>query len=471
MKSYMNLYVRFFLLLASTGLLLSCNSKLDQIQPQQSIDADNALVDDQSVESALVGAYGILGGGSLYGTNLNLLPELLASSGYLRWQGTFDSYRQVSNKTMTAINREAQRTWIDAYQAINIANTVLANLDKVKNPDLKTTLEGEALFIRGAMLFELLRLYAQPWGAASASSLKGVPIQLTSTTNETQARQKVGRSAVAEVYTQVLADLTNAESLLPTSNQNGRVNRYAASAFLARIYLQQGNFAAARDAAHKVISSNAFALNPSVTLSFINRSTRPTTEDIFMIKQNDQNNAGLTNDGLTTFYAGLPGGIGRGDVAVLEDFFNLYSEADARAKELFYVVDPNNANGAQKPGNIRTGKWTDFAANIPVIRLAEMYLIRAETNFRLNTAVGDNAINDLNQIKVRAKLPPAQTITLDSILLERRLELAFEGLRVHDVKRLQDSTGDFAFNSPKLVLPIPQREMEVNNLLVQNEGY
>ena len=105
------------------------------------------------------------------------------------------------------------------------------------------------------------------------------------------------------------------------------------------------------------------------------------------------------------------------------------------------------------------------------MRIAEMYLTRAEANTRLGTAVGDTPVNDLNTIRNRAGLPDVATATLADILQERRLELAYEGLRIHDIKRTKGSTGEFQYNSPKLVFPIPQRELNVNKNLEPNAGY
>ena len=102
-----------------------------------------------------------------------------------------------------------------------------------------------------------------------------------------------------------------------------------------------------------------------------------------------------------------------------------------------------------------------------------MYLIRAEANFRQGTAVGDEPVNDINLIRNRVNLPSytAGELTLDKILNERRLELAFEGFALDDLKRLKGSVGNLPWNSPKLIFPIPKREIVVNPNLTQNEGY
>jgi hypothetical protein len=106
-----------------------------------------------------------------------------------------------------------------------------------------------------------------------------------------------------------------------------------------------------------------------------------------------------------------------------------------------------------------------------------MYLIRAEANNRLNTSVGATPLVDINTIRNRAGLDPLSSVTLDDILKERKIELAFEGFELHDIKRLGVSTGFFTgggglpYNSPKLIFPIPKRDRIVNANLTQNEGY
>ncbi|PSR57421.1 RagB/SusD family nutrient uptake outer membrane protein [Adhaeribacter arboris] len=461
----------------------SCNDRLD-IEPQDSVDVTKALTTSGDVESAVIGMYSLLGTPELYGTNLNLLPELLASDNYISWQGTFASYRTLARHTLDATNAEASRTWISGFEAINLANTVIKALPVV-DADLKAQLEGEALFVRGIMHFELVRLYAQNYEPGGANTQLGVPIALQSAANEAEAAVTQPRATVAEVYQQVIADLIKAESLLPeSSDRNIRATKYVASAFLARVYLQQGDYAKALEKANSVIASGNYNLNPIVSLAFRNRNT---AESIFEIQQNDQNNAGNSNDGLTTFYASLPGNIGRGDVRILgEDdipqnefgvttLYQQFEPNDTRLTDLIY-----EGTGA-RPGRLRNGKYTEFGANIPVVRLAEMYLIRAEANFRLGSGVGAEPLEDINLIRNRAKATPLTTVTLEDILLERQFELAYEGFRVHDLKRTQgqllvlDNDGlieeTISYDDPILVLPIPQREMDANKLLVQNEGY
>ena len=392
-----------------------------------------------------------------------MLPDLIGGDGTCTWRGTFQSPRQVTNKTMTRDNADANLTWTAAYNAINTANIVLNSLSIVKDPDLKAQIEGEALFIRGIMHFELVRLYGLPWGAAPGNTQLGVAIKIKPTNNEAEAFEKIPRSTVKEVYDLVIADLTKAVTLLPEENEK-RASKYAALAFLSRVYLQQGNYAAALAAADEVIESGLFKLNASVSAVFSNKNT---AESIWEIQQNEQNNAGTSNNGMATFYASMPG-IGRADVRMVTSFIASYPIGDLRRSEWYYV-----GTGA-RPGNTYCGKWKSFSQNLPIIRIAEMYLTRAECKLALIDLTSPTPAEDLAQIKnsIRTNSAAPTIPTIDDVRNERLIELAFEGQRIHNLKRLQRPTGSFVWNDNKLVFPIPQREVDATTgVLVQNPGY
>ena len=453
------------------ALLAACAGRLD-IEPQASIDATTALTNAQNVESAVVGTYSIMGDGDLYGTNLLLLADLLADQDYIRWRGTFQGYRELANKTANGLNSEAARTWRVAYEAINVANNVLDALAVVDDEELRGQLEGEALFVRGVMYFELVRLYALPWNPGDGNGQAGVPLVLRATETAQQAADKQPRASVAQVYERVIDDLTRARTLLPAFNAAGRATTYAASAFLSRVYLQQSRYAEALAEADRIIDSDNFRLTPSVAAVFTNRNTQ---ESVFEIQQNDQNNAGESNDGMATFYASKPG-LGRGDVDIRGAFLDLFDEDDARITELTYE------GTGRRSGTQRTSKWFSPGQNLSIVRLAELLLTRAEANLRLNSAVGAAPLDDVNRVRTRAGLSPLGSVTLEAVLDERFKELAFEGHRVHDLKRLQSDDVDrvpgpddddvlLGWQAPELVLPIPQREIDVIGELSQNAGY
>jgi starch-binding outer membrane protein, SusD/RagB family len=449
-------------------MVVSCDKKLD-IEPKQTIDSKTALATPDDVDAAMVGCYSIMGGGALYGCNLLMNPELQASfyplgEQYVSWAGTFTGQRQIARKTMDRNNGEAARVWNAGYAAINMANTVIDALGVVTDADQKTNLEGEALFVRAIMHFELVRFFAQPWDAAGTNTGMGIVIKTVATKTETDAFQKLPRNTVAQVYAQIITDLIAAAAKLPDDNGT-RADRYTALAYLAKVYLQQGNYAGARAAADEVIASDKYAMNASVRAVFDNKNT---DESIFEIQQNEQNNAGTSNDGMATFFASLEG-IGRADVRVSATLRNTYNVNDLRRIEWFYV-----GIGA-RPGNLYCSKWKSFSQNLPVVRIAEMYLIRAECNIRLGGApVGDTPANDLSQVRtpVRTNLAVIAAPTLDDILFERRLEFACEGFKIHEIKRLKQNFSNYTWNDQKLVYPIPQAEVDATEgVIVQNPGY
>lgn len=448
----MNTYIKTGLLVGlSTLVLTACDDRLN-VQPTQSIDAIQALATEQDVTITLTGAYDGISDVNLYGGGLQYTGELLGDNRDVVFGGTFTQLDELWRKTVTTSNTDVRDIWLDGYNAINRANNVLANIDKV-SAARKNNTEGQARFIRGAMYFELVKLFGKSFNDGSPAANPGVPLVLTPTGNITESDNKA-RNTVAEVYAQVLDDLTKAETLLPATQQTvgtGFATKGAAQAMLARVYLQQQNFTAARDAANRVITTGPFLLAPSFAAAFTDTSP----ETIFKIVVTDQDGSNALN----TYY-GSTRVSGRGDIRVQTKFRQLYNAADVRGQ---FFTTVNN--------NVFTNKFNDRFGDVPVIRLAEMYLVRAEANFRLNSSVGATPLADVNTIRARAGAPALTTVSLASILLERRLELAFEGQQLADVKRTGGTVGTTAYTANNLVLPIPQREIDTNKSLVQNPGY
>ena len=475
-----NTFIRPTLLVLGLSLgLAGCKDALE-IAPQQGIDASGALNTPEKVGGAVVGMYAKLDNPRLYGTDLIMVPELIGPEGYVQWLGTFTSYRQIALRTLNSLNTTAAGIWQRAYEDINQANLVLSALPVVSDVALRNQYEGEARFVRGALYFELVRLYGQQYQPGGPNAQLGVPISLSANLTVEQASVKLPRATVAQVYAQVISDLTAAIAKLPESNGT-RANTYSAQAFLARVYLQQSNYAAARTAADGVISNSGKTLAGSVGAVFANRNGN---ETLFELQQNDQNNAGTSNDGLATYFAGysLDGGIsgiGRGDLRVLGTFSSQYGDSDARGtdsleagktRKLIYL------GNYARPGRLRSLKYRTYGQNIPIIRLAEMYLIRAEADVRAGNTL--NALNDVNRIRARSGATALITVTLNNVLKERQLELAFEGFHIYDLKRTNaviipaTSTAPAVnANDPKLILPIPQHDINLNELLVQNATY
>jgi hypothetical protein len=338
----------------------------------------------------------------------------------------------------------------------------LGAISKVtSSADRKNSVEGQALFLRASLYFELVRLYAKFVGDGDIATNPGVPLVLKPTGNVTDA-DYLPRATVKAVYDQVVTDLTRAETLLPSSN-GIYANKWAAAAQLSRVHLMLKNYSEAAAAANRVISSSGRVLNPDFTklwFTFINNGGNTPSEYLFSIKVTTQDGSNSFNNYFGRAISSIPGTAGRSDCKIRASHIALYETGDVRKN--FFV---------SSGGSFYTQKHLDRFGDVPVIRLAEMYLTRAESNFRLGTSVGAPPLQDVNLIRARVGLPPLAVVTLDAILKERALELAFEGHNVIEAKRLQKNVGTTAWNSPKLIFPIPQREMDVNKNLVQNAGY
>ncbi len=435
---------------AIMAFMTSCDNQLD-IKPTASIDESEALANSQAVEVTLIGAYDALSSGNLYGGAIQYSGDLLGDESEVRFAGTFVTLDELWRKTFTTTNTQTQATWLSGYNTINIANNVLSALDKV-DADRKNGVEGEARFIRGLVYFDLVRLWAKAWGDGDPNTNLGVPLVTTPTRGITDADYRP-RATVAAIYAQVIEDLTKAESLLGNPSNTGFASKSAAQAILARVYLQQGKYAEARDAANRVIAGSQFSLTESFDEVFSDETND--SEIIFRIIVSEQDGGNSMN----TYYAPADYA-GRGDIRVQTKHLNLYSGADSRGT--FFV---------RASGNNYTAKYLEQYGDVIVVRLAEMYLVRAETNLRLGTSTGATPLNDVNMIRNRAGANPLATVSINDVLAERKLELAFEGQQIHDAKRIKKNVGTLPFSDNKLVIPIPQREIDTNKSLIQNPGY
>jgi hypothetical protein len=267
----------------------------------------------------------------------------------------------------------------------------------------------------------------------------------------------------------VISDLTDAAAKLPEFADNARATKYAAEAFLSRVYLNMNDYENAATRADDVIESGQFNLVSTFNQAF--NTVGNSTEDIFGIQQTAQSNAGTTNNGLVTFYATYP--TGRGDAQIDGDYqsnsgyFSYFEDEDFRKTYAYTGTSIQSIDGYY------TTKWSEFYKTVPVVRLAEMYLTRGEANLRKGGAPigGVDPVDDINVVRERAGASPLDAVTASDFVDERFRELAFEGDRLWTLKRLQLDVDGLPYNDPTLVLPIPQREIDVNKNLTQNPGY
>ncbi len=466
----------WLLIVPVLAMLFSCTEKLD-IMPKQSIDAEVALTTPDNIKTALVGAYLQASSAGIFGSYFNEYSELYAAAGDMLFLGTYQQPREFINKEATTTNSYVEFTWTEAYKLINTCNTllqddVLALLDAGD----KDMVQGEALFLRGWIVFEMTRLYSLPYEPGQSNAQPGIPLVLTPTKDVADA-VPVARSTVAECYTRAIDDLTMARDLLPGEN-DVYATSFAASAVLARLYLQMGNFSAAATEANNVIENGTFTLTSTPFRAFNNSEN--STEDIFAIQKNSTSSVNW----LTVMYGSLAGA-GRGDYEIQPAFLARFDPADLRGRyqentQEGYTIGNitmmyyKGVGTILNYGGINTAKWGDYYRNIPLIRLAEMYLIRAEANFEDPGAdIGPNSpTEDINVVRLRANAPAhPEPVTRAQIREERYLELCWEGHRLHDLKRWKINIGSYAYDAGNLILPIPFREMEVNDLLEQNSWY
>lgn len=442
------------IILALSGFFLvtSCDRELD-INPAQSITTGQAISTPENINNILVGTYAITGRADLFGGDTQMYADLLGNSEYVDWYGTYAALRQIYTKNIVSDNAYVRDTWQYAYKAIYQTNVILDNLNVVTDTDDKTRIEGEAKFLRAINYFELVRYFGKQYVAGSTNSQLGVPIVLSSKV-DFSGDLSIARNTVEEVYAQVIKDLTEAIAKLPSDNSY-YADVYTAKALLARVYLQKGDYANARAMSNDVIANSGRSLVGSFDGAF--NTGENTSEDLFATQVTSQ--SGI-ND-LNTFYADdIYGGRG-GDIAVRDEYVDLFEASDVRGDFFHYNVY----------GDRLSSKFKNQFGNVHVIRLAEMYLIRAEANLTLGTSVGATPEDDVNEIRNRAHASSLSVVTQADIMEERSRELGFEGFLIHDIKRTKGSVGSLSWNSDKLVFPIPLREMQVNNKLVQNPGY
>jgi tetratricopeptide (TPR) repeat protein len=459
----LNIKDSIFACIAVGMIAIGCEKKLD-VQPYQTLSEDKALLTESDVSGTLVGAYDAASNAAAYGGDMMILNDLIANKTNIAFRGTFAPLNDAYNTIMTANNSFAAATWSSAYNTINVANNVLENTSKVtSSATRKNSVEGQALFLRASMYFELLKLYAKPFNDGNPATNLGVPLVLTATKAPIKESDYVARATVKAVYDQVVADLIKAESLMPSTNTKF-ATKWAAAAQLSRVYLMLGNYTEAAAAANRVIAGSGKTMTPEFKnnwFTYINFGGVTPNEYIFYIKVTNQDGANSFNTYYGAPLGAFPGSAGRRDMRIQNAHLNIYEAADLR--RAFFT----GTSGTTR----YTLKHLDRFGDVPVIRLAEMYLTRAEANFRQGTTVGATPLFDVNLIRKRAGLADLTAVTLNAILNERAAELALEGNNLFESQRLRRNIGTTAWNSPKLIMPIPQREMDVNKQLVQNPGY
>lgn len=455
------------LLLSCTLFTLSC-SKVLEVEPKMILESENAIVTVRDLEAVLFGAYDGLQSGNLLGGNLIVYAEMLGTDTKVNESrltpfGTKEIYNLATTVQIGAL----RSLWGEAYSTINRANIVIDYIDNNKLSGsefeaVKTRFKGEALFIRAVAHYEIMRFWAHAYDIAQAgnNTQLGAPYRIKPTySGEDDLAMK--RASVEEVYSFVINDLKESATLLAQAGiitSEYRASEMAARAYLARVYYYKGDYVNAGAEANYIITSNEYALNDSILDIYRTTGLTATYESIFQIANIESDNSNSLTGNFQRIYNPL--------LEADSNFYNLYDNADLRKSKWFF----------KNPwtGSVFITKYDQTGTdvnNVSVIRLAEMHLIRAES-FVLSSGSITDAIASYDSIRVRAMLPPIQTVDatfIDSIRLERRKELAFEGDNYHNLRRLkQNVRHNAAYNDPRLLFKIPQEEMSGNPLMEQN---
>jgi starch-binding outer membrane protein, SusD/RagB family len=442
-------------LLAILSVILVSCSKLIDIEPTDSISVDQAINDRAGVEHAIVGAYNALQLIGSYGRNQIIAQDLVADN--LDWSGTSPDYSQITNIPIPAENGIVDGIWSANFDGINRVNNILSRIQDISDmtSDEASHFEGEALFLRALFYFNL------------AGYFGGVPIKTEPTSDLDHLDQ--ARDNREAVYNQIVTDLLQSEQKLPSTAIAGRASSFSATALLARTYLtifqMTGDQSAAQNAiakATKVIEEGGYSLSP-VFSELFGVSASNTSEPIFEVVYDAQN-----SNRLAQYFFPLSL-IGRYEIAPSQEFISSFETGDTvrfNASVAYDSVDLPFAN-----------KYTDKLAGtdrVIVLRLAEMYLIRAEAMAYTNGSL-DAIKADINIIRNRAGLDSTAVTDYPSLKLaieyERRHEFAFEGQRWFDLVRTGRAVEVLGIDPKYTLFPIPLSEMQTNKLMTQNPGY
>lgn len=453
--------VGFSLLAIATVLLTGCEKFVELGAPPTQVEASDAFQSDASAQSAVLGLYannsGLHGMVSYY----SLYPGMSADD--LQYNTPDATIDEFENNALSVQNSTiANNLWANSYSVIKNANNAVAGLTSstVLSPAVKNQLLGESKFVRAFVYFHLVQLFNR------------IPMPLGPDVEAIDKSATLGQSSPEEVYDQIETDLEEAKTLLPVTYSGSfraRVNRDAVNTLLARVYLTRKKYSDAIAAAGEVIgSSNNFSL-PAPASAFVNSSNEiilqiANTTGVSVFGGNY-----LSTSALAPRYS------------LYKAAYDAFEENDLRKKEWTGIKTVSGVN-YYFVNKYKVPSGTGNEYNV-TLRLAELYLIRAEALANLNQNL-DLAVADVNRIRQRAGLSLLEVPTslspaalLQVIERERRSEFFGEwGHRWFDLKRTGRADAVLApqkpsWNSTDVFYPIPLAQIDQNTKLEQNEGY
>lgn len=470
--------------LAALGLMLVGAPACDPLNQElpTAFSPDEAFANADRIAKAAVGMYDGLQNAEFLGGRALIYSDLRSDD-----EDVSPFFADISTFNAQANNTQVTNAWTGGYRTIFQVNYFLqriaANTGKT-TPALEAQFIAEGKYIRALTYFHLVNLFAQPYNFTPDASHSGVVLQLTAPNDATEAfspTQQLPRSTVAQVYAQIEKDLTEALPSLPETyvapfDRTSRATKDAVRALQSRVSLYKGNYAAAAAAAGDVVTGARHTLNLTPGVVF-NAATYQTTESVFSVAMNAADNPN-TNNALGQHY----GSARRADITVTPYALiptNLFPAGDLRRTTLLIPAavptDPASRTFTLKYSN---GSFD----NVPISRYSEVLLNRAEGLAQTATGVSAAAIALLNQVRDRSKPSTTPSYTaatfgtdkqalIEAILLERRLELAFEGHRYYDLLRYRRNPGRINYGDNRVVLPIPLVDIQSNPNIQQNPGY
>lgn len=459
--------------------MTSCTNFLDR-EPISDLAEENFFKTGADAESALVAAYDALQS-EYYIFDRFTNGDVIADNCYAG--GDNPNNFQLDEFTVTPTNVNVERDWAYLYEGISRANAVLDNVGDIESPDLtaerRTEILAEASFLRAYHYFQLTNL----WGE--------VPLVLnkvSSTAPEVVFQSKV---SVQEIYDAIISDLIFAEANLPLNHpqQQQRATKGGANTMLAKAYAHQPNpnWEKVKEHAQAVINSGAYQLlsNYDDLWNNANENTVESILEVQFVGGTNEANWGpqlwlppsLTNDNWRKFNTPAK------DLLTAFDDENDVERKNASIKMESGLPwqDPDYPSGTIPfPFKQRAANGWSSPNNYILLRLADVMLLLAEAENELgNTAAAATA---LNEVRSRVNLPNTTATSQDdlrtAIYNERRLELAFEGHRWFDLKRIGTAIStmnalnrNYNVQEYQLLWPIPQSELDRNPNLTQNVGY
>lgn len=442
-------------------LLCSCEGLIQVEHPATQLIRASVFENDLTATATVAGLYAGLTSQSGF-SGISFVTSLSADD--MRVGQVAEPF-QFYNNSILPVNISVRSIWTEQYTGIYKANAIIEGLERSVHvtPELKNQLTGEAKFFRAFHHFYLVNLFGD------------VPY---TTTTDYRINSQVKRMVVADVYEKLITDLLDAKTLLAEDYVHAqgarvRVNKWAASALLARAYLYREDWTHAEEQATTVINKNSLYDLPPLNQVFLKNSI----ETIWQLIP-PYNQLYTTEGGVFIRE------IFNTDAAVISDtLFNSFETNDAR-KNYWIATRTMGANtwryAFKYKENYNSGTGAEYST---VFRLAEQFLIRAEARAQQEKLTGaDGAAADLNRLRNRAGLGNTTAITQQEMLAaieqERRAELFTEwGHRWFDLKRtnrasvvLQPIKPDW--QSTDILYPIPFSELQLNtNLKPQNNGY